>query len=576
MPESQRPFLPPPPPADDLWPWSGAARDRSSPLARRLSLAIIGLTCLGLVALAFDLARQSAEVRISAETAVSAQSRLQAVESVLATQRAVSVTLASDGMVIAALRSGDTALALQVSEKLAQLHHETGSSILYLLGMDGIAIAASNHDLPESFVGGDYAFRNYFTLALRDGRALEYALGINSLKPGLYLSSRIVDAGETIGVIVVKMEFTAMEAAWARSADRTFVIDRDNRVVLTAEPALRFGPPPSEGSPIRLSMPVAGTNGWQMITTASAAGSVQGGLIGAGAMSGFLLICLTLILRAGRARRIARDRADAEAHDRHLLEQAVALRTAALTAEAAERRQAEERLAQMQGELVQANKLATLGQVTAGLAHEVNQPLGTIRLLADNGLILLETDPAETAENLRRISSMTDRIAQITSHLRGFARKATGEIAGVRLQEVIDASLLLTASRQRAAGAVVSTTGVPPTLQVRVEAVRLEQVLVNLIQNANEAMEGHPDPRIAISVTYDDEQVLMRITDNGPGFAPGMFETLFMPFATSKKRGLGLGLVIARDIARDLGGELIAIPPRAGEGASFLLTLVRA
>ncbi|WP_223252065.1 sensor histidine kinase [Paracoccus mutanolyticus] len=226
--------------------------------------------------------------------------------------------------------------------------------------------------------------------------------------------------------------------------------------------------------------------------------------------------------------------------------------------------------------MVQANKLAALGQITAGVAHEVNQPLAAIRLMAENGAALLPRDAApEVAGNLSSILRMTDRIARITDQLRGFARKATGQVGPVSLKEAVDAALLLTASRRTAQRIALDLPAIDPGLRVMAETVRLEQILVNLLQNAQEALADTPDPRIALSVEPGPNSVRISLSDNGPGIAPEARAQLFTPFATSKPKGLGLGLVISQEIARDFGGSLRA-GPATGQGASFVLELPRA
>lgn len=546
---------------------------RKRPLVTAVFLSLLGIFAL---TLAFEISRRTVERRLTNEAQITALSRVLTLESILSVQRAVAVTLADDGLARRALRHPSDILAQEVSRKLEYLHTETGSTIIYLLDSRGMTISASNWQEPISFVGGDYSFRDYFRLAVRDGEAMEYAMGKDSFRPGLYLSQAIHEDDRLLGVIVVKMEFNAMEEAWARSKDPSFVADPSGRVVLASDPSLRFAPIPAPGGKLAVSEQVDGTPNWQLTLYTSAAPAFHAGLIGAGitaALGAILLALRRRRLRLAEARHAITEAALVYQRD---LEKAVAARTQALKSEMEERLGAEERLARMQGELVQANKLATLGQVTAGLAHEVNQPLATIRLLADNGVQLLEIDRDAVRQNLTQIAGMTERIDRITTQLRGFARKATGELRAVSVREAISASILLTASRRRVRGAELEIIGDTPGLNVHAEAVRLEQVLVNLIQNAQEALHETPNPKITIKISATETEVRFDVSDNGPGIPADLIGQVFMPFVTSKSEGLGLGLVIARDIARDLGGELSHSPSLPGQGAHFTLRLNRA
>ena len=543
---------------------------------RALMRFVLACAAIGLLALVFYFGQASAVSRLGEQAAAAAESRVQALESVLATQRAVAAILSDDGLVKDALRHGSTSAQQGVSRKLDQLRAETGSNVIYLLNTTGTAIAASNWDGPLSFVGTSYSFRRYFTEAMAKGTALEFALGTVSKRPGLYLSHVVSDGTAVTGVVVVKMEFDVLEASWARSPDQTRVSDNAGMVLLSSTNNERFKPMPRLQDKLNMTRPVPGMPDWTLTLSTSIAPARQAGILAAGAALGFEIILGALIWRAGRAKRRAESAIVAERRYTPDLQRAVEDRTRDLTAEMAERRAAEARLARMQADLVQANKLATLGQVTAGLAHEVNQPLATIRLLAENALVLQKTAPNEVTENLGKIVRMSERIGQITTHLRGFARKATGQVGSVSVKDAIDASVMLTASRRRDEGARLVIEGASPDLMVRAEAVRLEQVLVNLIQNAQEALAGRPDPEIRITVAADGTHVTISVVDNGPGLRPDIAAQLFTPFATSKPDGLGLGLVIAQDIIRDLGNELTVDPPQPGEGATFRIRLTRA
>jgi two-component system C4-dicarboxylate transport sensor histidine kinase DctB len=168
---------------------------------------------------------------------------------------------------------------------------------------------------------------------------------------------------------------------------------------------------------------------------------------------------------------------------------------------------------------------------------------------------------------------MCERITHITGELRAFSRKATGETEPVSLKKTLDSSILLNKSRLRHNRVRLVRDQVDAALEVIGGRIRLEQVVVNLLQNAFEALEDTADPVVRIGVTVEDSWVWVRISDNGPGLDPKIEAQLFTPFTTSKEKGLGLGLVIARDILREFGGELTA--ETGGPGATFALKLRR-
>lgn len=544
---------------------------------RRLALALAVLAAaLAVLALTFVTVRDNALRELHQQLEVTARSRVQALESVLAKQRAVAAVLADDSLMRDALAAPGAGTVARASRKLERLRADTDSAVIYLLDREGLAIAASNWDQPASFVGSNYGFRDYFSQALLRGEATQFALGTVSKRPGLYLSHDVAVNGQPRGVIVVKVEFDRTEQNWAQAGERIMVTDAAGQVILSSRPALRFGPLPAQAAgEVGAELPVPGAD-WRLVIRAPSAPAAQAAALATGTVGFLLSLLLGAGIWAARARTRAARRAEAERRYRADLERAVDERTRDLTAEMRERRAAEQRLAQLQGEMVQANKLATLGQITAGVAHEVNTPLATIRLLAENGRQMLPEGAApDVAGNLDQILRMSDRIAQITTELRGFARKATGELGPVALKDALDAALLLVASRRRAEGIRVLLPQIPPGLTVRAERVRLEQILVNLIQNAQEALSGRPDAELRIDLDQQPDRVRLSIRDNGPGLAPGIAATLFTPFATSKPSGLGLGLVISREIARDFGGELTAAPSKPGQGASFHLDLPR-
>lgn len=508
--------------------------------------------------------------------------------------------------------AADSGAAARLNPKLELLAARTGAAVIYVLDGKGRTVSASNWRLPTSFVGHDYGFRSYFRDALRQGQAEQFALGAVSQRPGLFLARRISGGA---GVIAVKVEFDALENDWRRQPGPTLVTDAEGIVVLTSRPdwrfraslplapdaeaerrrARQFGAPRPAPLGMRLGSVIvedaAGTRyaaareptpipGWhidylQPLAPLESAvfTRVRDLLLGAA-----LLLALAIVL----AMRV-RERRAMQRESRRFLEHEVERRTAdlrtaneRLQVESRERELAAMRLREAREELAQANRLGSIGQITAGVAHEINQPIAAIRTFAENALRLIERDNVEKVRaNLRNIVELTSRIGSITAELRRFARRGTPAIGAVQVQPAIRGALLLLGDRIRMMGADLRLdSGADAEVRVVADRVRLEQILINLVQNALDAMKEAAAPAIGIAVSVGERTVEIAVADNGPGVSPEIADKLFTPFVTSKRDGLGLGLGIARDIVREFGGELALAPSAAG--ARFVVTLRRA
>lgn len=541
------------------------------------------------------IAERRARADLVASMEADARLRQVLLASEIARFRLMPLALADDRDVVAAVGGADGA-ARALDVKLASLARSTGASVIYVIGRDGLAIAASNWADPQSFVGKDYTFRRYYRDAMRDGSATQFALGTVSHRPGLYLSRRTA-AG---GVVVVKLEFDRIEREWRAAGGITFVTDDAGVVLISSRPAWRFAitrriapaaaaavradtgvgslkPPPFAivGDAVRLNgqrrllqhvATQADQAGWRvhlvMPLQPAVGGVVRGSAIVA-ALSMLALLALAWGLRERSRRRALRTSE---------LEAAVADRTRLLRDEMEERAAAEARAADLREGLRQANRLAALGQITASVAHETAQPVAAIRNYVAAARQLLDRgDIRLTDDNLAAIARLTDRIGLVTAELRGFARKGSGTIGPIPLAEVVDGARLILKERLSEVAFVVPP--IPDDLLVVAGRVRLEQVLVNLLQNALEALAGRGDPVIAIELRIEDELVSLIVADNGPGIDASVAERMFTPFVTSRPNGLGLGLVIAQDIMTDLGGTLRLLPSE--RGARFEATLRR-
>jgi two-component system C4-dicarboxylate transport sensor histidine kinase DctB len=219
--------------------------------------------------------------------------------------------------------------------------------------------------------------------------------------------------------------------------------------------------------------------------------------------------------------------------------------------------------------------MAVLGQISAGLAHELNQPLAALRTLSDNAVVLMDKQRLdETRANLQRISQLVGRLGELTRRLKSFAHKPGDQPVATPLAAAVANVQALLAERARRLGVLVEVDITPDTLAVLADPGLIEQVLVNLMVNAMDAMATVPMRRLRVQAQAEGNLVSVAVIDSGTGIAAHMLPRLFEPFATSKPpgAGLGLGLMISRRIVREFGGDLKAAQNAEG-GATFVMTL---
>ncbi|MGO7287144.1 two-component system C4-dicarboxylate transport sensor histidine kinase DctB [Rhizobium ruizarguesonis] len=611
-----------------LWP--------SLPLQHRIRRMWWAYAVLALVAVVVSLWVSGEIGRHRAEAALEEQARMDArlnaalLRTVLEKYRALPFVLSQDTALAAALAGNDAGTFKQLSQKLEMLAAGTKAAVIYVIDKDGIAVSASNWREPTSFVGNDYRFREYFQGAAERGQAEHFALGTVSKKPGLYISQRISGSHGLLGVVVVKVEFDDVEADWNASGTPSYVVDERGIVLITSLPSwrfmtigriaedrltpiresLQFGDAPLQPLPldmvrnlgdgldvVEIVMPgdagktrfldVATSvpaTGWHLQHLVALGPSVDAGIREARMLA--LLILLPLLAGAAfllRRRHVITLRISSEQQAREELERRVVERTLDLS-QARDRLQAEiighksteQKLQAVQQDLVQANRLAILGQVAAGVAHEINQPVATIRAYADNARTFLDRgQTAPAGENLESIAALTERIGSITEELKTFARKGRGSAEPTGLKDVIEGAVMLLRSRFAGRMDTLDIDLPPPDLQVMGNRIRLEQVLINLLQNALEAVAPKAgEGRVEVTTSTDAGMVTVTVADNGPGIPPEIRKGLFTPFNTSKESGLGLGLVISKDIVGDYGGRMEVASD--GGGTRFTVQLRKA
>lgn len=523
------------------------------------------------------------------------------------------------------LAPNDQALVGPANLYLRETARRLGASDIYVMSRDGLTLAASNFDQPHSFVGGNFAFRPYFRDAISGGAGRFFALGTTSNKRGYYFGAPVDVGGIVRGVLVIKIDLDEIEMAWASNDLRIVVMDPEGIVFLSNRPDWLFhalGPLDPEAArrtretrryadagvgivptvrstaPGGLSLLQAAADGAgteYLLTQAEMADAGWTVMVlspTAGARRQALLVLAALLLGLGavgfaglivwlRRRQLA-ERIALQAATQAQLERRVVERTAELAAvNSALRQEVEERIAaeallrDTQAELVQAGKLAALGQMSAALSHEFNQPLAAARTYAENaGLYLERGQVAEAEQNIGHIIGMIERMGRISRHLRHFARKPHQKLRAVSVAAVVQEAQELLGWRLAQAGAELVVEIAPDGLCVTAGAVRLQQVLVNLLTNALDATEEAADRRLHLSARRQGDLARICLRDHGPGVPDQVMARIFDPFFSTKGvgKGLGLGLSISYNIVRDFGGTLEVRNPPEG-GAEFVLCL---
>lgn len=529
----------------------------------------------------------------------------------------------------------DAALRQSVNQYLERLNLQARSTAIYIVNLKGITQATSNWREKDSFIGDNVSFRPYVRSALQGSPGGFYGVGTTRGEPGYFFAHGIYLNGRMLGVATVKVNIEKLERTWVQGADKVMLSDENGVIFLSSVPewkyrvlaplspevrarlaetrqyfshtldplSIAYDAQAADGSgKVRLrSADASGRQSWlpRMLLQKRALSPRQWEFIylsdlsqaRANAQAAFLFSCLLLgffvVLflylrqraRTERQRRRAVDKLQAAYAN---LETMVAERTSSLSEmaqnlseEIAVRREAEKKLQITQNELIQAGKMAVLGQMSAGITHELNQPLTALQTMSDNAVVLLERGRLDVVKsNLQSISQIVARMGTITGQLKVFARKSSTALDPVPVQTAIANALFLVERRLELERVGFRMQVQCAGAQALCDSNRLEQVLVNLFNNALDAMRDSPMRQLTVSVDRSGERVIIGVTDSGPGLSDEVCKHLFEPFFTTKPQGqgLGLGLAISEQVIRDFGGILRA-EPASGGGARFVIEL---
>lgn len=493
------------------------------------------------------------------------------------------------------------------NEYLKSINDKAGAAALYLLNENGTTIAASNFDIDESFVGNNYRFRRYFTDAIKNGEATFFAVGVTTGRPGYFLSEAIQHENETLGVAVVKVEFTELLHYWLEAREDVLITNADGVVVLASNPSRLYKAvsPISEarlaemvasrkfanyeleplefaseeegfagrvqlnGEDYSLTSAETAAMGWRIHFLTPLAG-VHASAIAVAVLT-FLICGLGVIVFLYVRSRIEHGRLEIIAEEAERV-QAVNIR---LEEEVRERKRTEEQLRETQAELIQSSRLAALGKMSAAIVHEVNQPVSAIRTYTSSGKLLLDNRKSKDAKDVfSQIAKMTERLGAITSDLLVFSRKPVSQPKPVDLNRVIKTMVEERLVSEDKTRLQVKLDLWKHELLVTGSEHRFEQLVGNLLKNAVQACEHSSPGQITITSLNTPKTANIIVSDNGHGVPDHVLDQLFDPFFTTKGvgKGVGLGLALSYAIVDEAGGR-IRCENRDEGGARFFVEL---
>lgn len=570
---------------------------------RTLLAAITLALCAALLVFAFAQRASEAALRTQLDQSLILTAR--AVETEIARFGSLPAIAAEDARIRAAVAAPQYAANVDEANRyLAKIGALSGASLLFLMNTEGVTIAASNYLTDLNLVGRNFSFRPYFKAAMQGQNGRYYAIGTTTGEPGYFLSTSVT-VGTARGVLVVKVDMTPLQATWSRAGLATAIVDQDGVVFLTGAREWLYRPTQplpaqtlarirdartyngvelveakailtapdraqSANGPMLIRARPLTDDGWTLMTGAPIAPVTATATLSAFGAALLALLATGLAKIAHQRRQLVALRLRQNA----LLETRVAERTRDLAHEVQARRQTEAELRAAQEGLIHSEKMAALGRMSAAIVHEISQPLAAMEATLGAAEIALPAGQDKTQARISTVRGLVRRMQRTTKHLKSFSRKEQGELSLINIAQTVENAMEITAPRANAVGITPHFAPPEPALFIRAGAIRMEQVLVNLLLNALDAVQGCDAPQITISAQSDGTSTTLSVADTGTGIAPADLPRVAEPFFSTKitGEGLGLGLSISQAIVQEFGGQ-IEIASKPGQGTTVTVTL---
>jgi two-component system C4-dicarboxylate transport sensor histidine kinase DctB len=567
------------------------ASELARPQRKRVTVILIVVTIAMIVSLFF-----AATSYFRSEETTEAANRLslytRSLNDTLERFQYLPYVLSKDPLVVSGVSTGrDGVIPFELNNRLAEFANVSNLEAIYLMNLSGSVIASSNHNLPQSFMGQNYAFRPYFQNALSGNRGEFFGVGATTGRPGYFVSEPVFENSKIIGVIAIKIDMSELQSLWEKGGENVFVSNGDGIVVLSSNPSWLYRTlqalSSDEIAAIAINRQFIGKElisldwanqgddvakldggnfvyakepinrlDWTVHYLLSETRVYERTLLTT-VIFGSVLAVFLVFATFMRSVRIRSALSISQSDRAQLLKTNYELKTA-------------------QEQLSRTSKLAALGQLSASVTHELGQPISALRNHLTAAEISGELKPGHTLEKFTRV---IDRMDNITKQLRFFTRPIStvgheDKQQNIDIQEVIKGALDLVEHTLQSAGVKAVFNTQSRLIYTLGNRLRLEQVIVNLLTNSITAMEDRTAKKLEISLQTHEKIVNIVVRDNGTGFGDRDIAKLQEPFHTTRASGdgMGLGLSIATEIIREHKGMITAQNLEHG-GAEFIISL---
>ena len=567
------------------------ASELARPQRKRVTVILIVVTIAMIVSLFF-----AATSYFRSEETTEAANRLslytRSLNDTLERFQYLPYVLSKDPLVVSGVSTGrDGVMPFELNKRLAEFANVSNLEAIYLMNLSGSVIASSNHNLPQSFMGQNYAFRPYFQNALSGNRGEFFGVGATTGRPGYFVSEPVFENSKIIGVIAIKIDMSELQSLWEKGGENVFVSNGDGIVVLSSNPSWLYRTlqalSSDEIAAIAINRQFIGKEliSLDWVNQGDDVAKLDGGnfvyakepinrldwtvhyllsetrvyerTLLTTVIFGSVLAVFLVFATFMRSVRIRSALSISQSDRAQLLKTNHELKTA-------------------QEQLSRTSKLAALGQLSASVTHELGQPISALRNHLTAAEISGELNPGHTLEKFTRV---IDRMDNITKQLRFFTRPIStvgheDKQQNIDIQEVIKGALDLVEHTLQSAGVKAVFNTQSRLIYTLGNRLRLEQVIVNLLTNSITAMEDRTVKKLEIFLQTHDKIVNIIVRDNGTGFGDRDIAKLQEPFHTTRASGdgMGLGLSIATEIIREHKGMMTAQNLEHG-GAEFIISL---